>query len=146
MIKSVLDKKINKTWTTIAKISGYLQEQKNVPENFALSNYIWKHFQYWTHLNYIWKHLINLNASLLYKFVQFVLFAGIEVDGRNWDRSRIIRIGIEVWLQESGSKLGYRNRDRNWVTGIGIEIGLQELGSQLVTKLVRSKLRSNWDW
>ena len=31
-------------------------------------------------------------------------------------------IGIEVGLQESGSKFGYRNRDRNWVTGIGIEV------------------------
>ena len=52
-------------------------------------------------------------------------------------------IGIEVGLQESGSKFGYRNRDRNWVTGIGIEVGLQELKSKLATKLVRSKLRSN---
>ena len=52
-------------------------------------------------------------------------------------------IRIEVWLQESGSKPGYRNWDRNWITGIGIEIGLQELRSKLVTKLVRSKLRSN---
>ena len=40
-------------------------------------------------------------------------------------------IGIEVGLQESGSKFGYRNRDRSLVTGIGIEIGLQELGSKL---------------
>ena len=47
-------------------------------------------------------------------------------------------IGIEAWLQESGSILGYRNWARNWITGIGIEIGLQELGSKLVTKLVRS--------
>ena len=52
-------------------------------------------------------------------------------------------IGIEVGLKESGSKFGYRNRYRSLVTGIGIEIGLQELGSKLVTKLVRSKLRSN---
>ena len=52
-------------------------------------------------------------------------------------------IGIDFGLQESGSKSGYRNRDRNWVTGIGIEIGLKELRSKLVTKIVRSKLRSN---
>ena len=52
-------------------------------------------------------------------------------------------IGIEVGLQEPGSKFGYRNRDRILVRGIGIEIGLQELGSKLVSKLVRSKLRLN---
>ena len=46
-------------------------------------------------------------------------------------------IGIEAWLQESGSKLGDRNWDQNWVTGIGIEIGLQELGSKLGYR--------NWD-
>ena len=42
-------------------------------------------------------------------------------------------IGIEIGLQELGSKFGYRNRDRNWLTGIGIEVGLQELRSKLVT-------------
>ena len=42
-------------------------------------------------------------------------------------------IGIEVGLQELGSKFGYRNRDRNWVTGTGNEDGLQELRSKLVT-------------
>ena len=42
-------------------------------------------------------------------------------------------IGIEVWLQELGSKLGYRNWDRSLVTGIGIEVGLQELRSKLAT-------------
>ena len=42
-------------------------------------------------------------------------------------------IGIEVGLQELGSKFGYRKRDRNWVTGIGIEVGLQEFRSKLVT-------------
>ena len=51
--------------------------------------------------------------------------------------------GIEVGFQESGSKFGYRNRDRKLVTGTGIEVGLQKLRSKLVTKLVRSKLRSN---
>ena len=56
-------------------------------------------------------------------FVQFVPFAGIEVDGRNWDRSWVTGIGIEAWLQESGSKLGYRNLDRNCITGTGIEFG-----------------------
>ena len=40
-------------------------------------------------------------------------------------------IGIEVGLQESGSKFGYRNRDRSLVIGVGIELGLQELGSKL---------------
>ena len=52
--------------------------------------------------------------------------AGIEIDGRNWDRSWVTGIRIEVWLQESGSKLAYRNWDRSWVTGIEIEVGLQE--------------------
>ena len=61
--------------------------------------------------------------SLLHKFVQSVPFAGIEIVGRNWDRSWVTRIGIKIWLQESGSKLGYRNRDQNLVTGIGIEVG-----------------------
>ena len=60
---------------------------------------------------------------MLHKFVQFVPYAGFEIDGRIWDRSWVTGIGIEVWLQEPGSKLGYRNRDRNWVTGIGIEVG-----------------------
>ena len=46
-------------------------------------------------------------------------------------------IGIEVGLQESGSKFGYRNRERSLVTGIGIEFGLQELGSKLGYR--------NWD-
>ena len=46
-------------------------------------------------------------------------------------------IGIEVGLQESGSKFGYRNRDRSLVTGIGIEIGLQKLGLKLGYR--------NWD-
>ena len=87
--------------------------------------------------------MINLNASLLHKFVQFVPFAGIEIDDRNWDRSWVTGIAIEVWLKELGSKFGYRNRDRSWVTGIGLEIGLKELRSKLVTKLVRSKFRSN---
>ena len=32
-------------------------------------------------------------------------------------------VGIGVWLQEPGSKLGYRNWDRSWVTGIEIEVG-----------------------
>ena len=32
-------------------------------------------------------------------------------------------IGIEVGLQESGSKFGYKNRDRSWFTRIGIEVG-----------------------
>ena len=32
-------------------------------------------------------------------------------------------IGIEAWLQEPGSKLGYRNWDRNWVIGIRIKVG-----------------------
>ena len=32
-------------------------------------------------------------------------------------------IGIKVWLQEPGSKLGYRNWDRSWVTGIEMEVG-----------------------
>ena len=32
-------------------------------------------------------------------------------------------IGIEVWLQEPGSKLDYRNWHRSWVTGIEIEVG-----------------------
>ena len=63
----------------------------------------------------------NLDASLLHKFVQFVHFAGIEIDGRNWDRSLITGIGIEIGLQELGSKFGYRNRDRSWVTGSEIE-------------------------
>ena len=40
-------------------------------------------------------------------------------------------IGIEVGLQELGSKFGYRNRDRSWVTGIWIEVGLQESGLKL---------------
>ena len=65
------------------------------------------------------------------------------IDNRNWVRSWVTEIGIEAWLQESRSKFGYRYRDRNWVTGVGIKIGLQELRSKLVTKLVRSKLRSN---
>ena len=46
-------------------------------------------------------------------------------------------IGIEVELQEPGSKFGYRNPDRILVTGIGIEIGLQELRSTLGCR--------NWD-
>ena len=46
-------------------------------------------------------------------------------------------IGIEVGLQESGSKFGYRNRGRSLVTGIGIKIGLQEVGSKLSYR--------NWD-
>ena len=41
---------------------------------------------------------------------------------RNWDRSWVTGIGIEVSLQKLRSKL---------VTGIGIEVGLQELGSKL---------------
>ena len=61
-----------------------------------------------------WNELINLNASLLHKFVQFVHIAGIEICGRNRDRNWVTGIGIEVWLQESGSKLGYRNWDRSW--------------------------------
>ena len=40
-------------------------------------------------------------------------------------------IGIEIELQELGTKFGYKNRDRNWVTGIGIEVWLQESGSKL---------------
>ena len=40
--------------------------------------------------------------------------------------------GIEVGLQELGSKFGYSNRDGNWVTGIGVEVGLQEIRSKLV--------------
>ena len=48
---------------------------------------------------------------------------GIELGYRNRDRSLVTGIGIEAWLQESGSKLGYRNLDRIWITGIGIELG-----------------------
>ena len=76
--------------------------------------------------------MINLDASLLHKFVQFVHFAGIEIDGRNWDRSWVTGIGIEIGLQELRSKLvtgiGIEVR-----LGIGIEVGLQELRSKLVT-------------
>ena len=42
-------------------------------------------------------------------------------------------IEIEIWLQESGSKLGYRNWNPSLVTGIGIEVGLKELRSKVVT-------------
>ena len=35
-------------------------------------------------------------------------FARIEIDGRNWDRSWVTGIGIEVGLFELGTKLGYR--------------------------------------
>ena len=59
-----------------------------------------------------WNEQIKLNASLLHKFVQFVPFAGIEIDGEDWDRSWVTGIAIEICLQESGSKFGYRNRDR----------------------------------
>ena len=48
-------------------------------------------------------------------------------------RSLVTGIGIEIGLQESGSKLGYSNWDRSMVTGIGFEVGLQELRSKLVT-------------
>ena len=41
-------------------------------------------------------------------------------------------IGIEIGLQELGSKFCYRNRDRNWLTGIGFEVELQELRSKMV--------------
>ena len=67
--------------------------------------------------------MINLNAILLHKFVQFVPLPGIEIDGRNWDRSWVTVIGIEVWLQEPRLKMGYRNWQRRWVTGIEIEVG-----------------------
>ena len=53
-----------------------------------------------------WNELTNLNASSLHEFVQFVLFAGIEIDGRNWDRSWVTGIGIKIGLQELGLKLG----------------------------------------
>ena len=59
--------------------------------------------------------MFNLDASLLQKFVQFVHFAGIEVDGRNWDRNWVTGNGIEVGLQELRSKL---------LTGIEMEVGL----------------------
>ena len=49
-------------------------------------------------------------------------FVGIEIDDRNSHRSWVSGIGIEIWLQESGSKLGFRNWDRSWVTGIEIEV------------------------
>ena len=77
---------------------------------------------------------MNLKASLLHKFVQLVPFAGIEIDDRNWDRSLVKGIGIEIGLQEMGSKLGYRNCDRNRVTGIGIEVGdeVRQIESRLV--------------
>ena len=45
----------------------------------------------------------------------------------------MLGIGIEVWLQEMGSKFGYRDRDRSLVTEIEIEVVLQELRSKLVT-------------
>ena len=67
-----------------------------------------------------------------------------ETFSEKWYRSWVTGIGIEVWLQESWSKLGYRNWDRGWVagieievddrnwdwswaTGIGVKVGLQEL-------------------
>ena len=45
----------------------------------------------------------------------------------------MVGIGIEIWLQELGSKFGYRDRDRSLVTEIEIEVVLQELRSKLVT-------------
>ena len=55
-------------------------------------------------------------------------------------------IGIEVWLQESGSKLGYKSWDRSLVTGIGIEVGLQEVRSSRWQELRLVADQRNWDW
>ena len=59
--------------------------------------------------------MINLDASLLHNFVQFVHLQELR-----------LMAGI-------GTEVGYRNRDRNWVTGMGIVVGSQELRSKLVT-------------